>query len=378
MAKVEVAVVMSEVFLRRLTPSFAPYVERHLDFRIISIHRPRRELLGILRSLPVQGLLVEWLPEVTEELLTLGLPTVIVDTDYVYPDTASIDVDDEAIGREAALALLNAGFSQLACVTNGTPYAAQRLAGFQNALPDPVKLHTHEVTAFTHARYSEAFAVPDAALKNWLNDLPLHTGLFAVHDPLGRFICNTAATLGRRIPETLAVIGANNDELVCNLSYPLLSSVAIPWGRVSMAAVQAMLALLDGEPAPTTPQLIAPGSVVLRHSANFLAVPDDLLRRAMNYLTEHLGDPINVTTMCAALHCARRTLERSFRTYYQTTPWEMLCRLRVQRAKLILTQTHHPIGRVAEMVGFNDAERFAVVFKRLEGLPPSQFRKQNV
>ena len=84
MAK-QVAIVMTEVFLRRLTPSLVPFVRRQHDFRILSIHRPIEELRALLSELNPSGLITEWLPNVTEALLELGLPTVIADTDIQYP-----------------------------------------------------------------------------------------------------------------------------------------------------------------------------------------------------------------------------------------------------------------------------------------------------
>ena len=89
-----VAIVMTEVFLRRLTPSLIPFVRRQHDFRILSIHRPIDELQELLTELNPSGLITEWLPDVTEALLELGLPTVIADTDFQYPGVTSIDVDD--------------------------------------------------------------------------------------------------------------------------------------------------------------------------------------------------------------------------------------------------------------------------------------------
>ena len=88
----QIAIVMSEVFLRRLTPALMPFVRREHDFRIVSIHRPINKLLDLLRELNPRGLITEWLPEVTEAMLKLDLPTVIAGTDYSYPGVVSIDV----------------------------------------------------------------------------------------------------------------------------------------------------------------------------------------------------------------------------------------------------------------------------------------------
>ena len=374
MAK-QVAIVMTEVFLRRLTPSLIPFVRRQHDFRIVSIHRPIEELRDLLTRLKPSALITEWLPEVTEALLELGLPTVIADTDRQYPGVTSIDVDDWQVGAEAARAFAQAGYRSFACLGNLTPYSKQRIEGFQDELGAQVAFSTHQEDAFNEARYSEDFVQPRPALRKWLQSLPKPVGIFAVHDPLGRFLCGACRQMGFRVPEEVAVIGANNDELVCGLSYPMLSSVSIPWDTIGETVGEALAALLSGKGISPEPIRVPPGGVVLRHSANHLAVEDPVLRRVMSYLSERIQDPITVESLCLELRIARRGLEKKFREYYHCTPWQMLCQLRVTRAKQLLSETNHPISMISELCGFNDPERMAVVFKRIEGMPPSALRK---
>ena len=350
-----------------------PFVRREQDFRIVSIHRPINELLDLLRELNPRGLITEWLPEVTEAMLKLDLPTVIADTDFSYPGVVSIDVDDRAVGAAAAEAFLQAGFRSFACLGNGSPYSEQRIDGFLQAVDFPVSVHTE--TAFEDARYSEYFVEPSASLRAWLESLPKPVGIFAVHDPLGRFLCSSCLQLGIAVPEQAAVIGANNDELVCGLSHPMLSSVAIPWDTIGALVGESMQALLAKKKLSSEPVLVTPSGVLMRHSANYLAVDDPHLRRAMSYLSERVQDSISIGQMCDELRIARRSLERKFKEFYRCTPWEMLCRLRIARAKQLLAQTNHPIGMISDLCGFNDAERMAAVFKRVAGEPPSSFRK---
>jgi LacI family transcriptional regulator len=372
----QVAIVMTEVFLRRLTPSLTPFVRRQHDFRILSIRRPVDELKALLTELNPCALITEWLPEVTEELLELGIPTVIAATDDQYPGVTSIDVNDWQVGAEAARAFAQAGYQSFACLGNATHYSDQRIEGFRRELGNSAQVSIHQEEAFNEVRYSEDFAQPCEALHSWLESLPKPVGIFAVHDPLGRFLCGVSREMGLRIPEEVAVIGANNDDLVCGLSYPMLSSVSIPWDTIGEAVGEAVRSLLSGDPSPTEPILVPSGGVVLRHSANHLAVEDPTLRRAMTYFSEHIQEPITIEILCNDLRIARRGLEQKFREYFHCTPWEMLCKLRVTRAKQLLTETNHPISIISELSGFNDPERMAVVFKRVEGIPPSSFRKR--
>ena len=374
-----IAIVMSEVFLRRLTPSLTPFARKMQDYRVLSIHRSIDELGPMLRDLQPNGLITEWLPEKTDQLLQLKLniPTIVVATDQIIPSALSADVDDWAVGREAAETFSFTGFRSLACLGNGTPYSDQRIEGFKKAFSNTeLPFSVYIENGFEDTRYSESFHRPSMEMNNWLELLPKPVGIFAVHDPLGRFLCSACTQLGLEIPTDVSVIGANNDPLVCGLTYPMLSSVSIPWDTLGEQVATAMERMIAGEKLQTEePILVQPSGVILRHSANHLALEDPLLRRAMSFLNERMQAQISIGILCEELNIPRRTLERKFKEQFKCTPWEMLCQLRVKKAKQLLAETNHPISMISELAGFNDAERMAVVFKRISGNTPSYFRK---
>ena len=374
-----IAIVMSEVFLRRLTPSLTPFARKMQDYRVLSIHRSIDELGPMLRDLQPNGLITEWLPEKTDQLLQLKLniPTIVVATDQIIPSALSADVDDWAVGREAAETFSFTGFRSLACLGNGTPYSDQRIEGFKKAFSNiELPFSVYIENGFEDTRYSESFHRPSMEMNKWLELLPKPVGIFAVHDPLGRFLCSACTQLGLEIPTDVSVIGANNDPLVCGLTYPMLSSVSIPWDTLGEQVATAMERMIAGEKLQTEePILVQPSGVILRHSANHLALEDPLLRRAMSFLNERMQAQISIGILCEELNIPRRTLERKFKEQFKCTPWEMLCQLRVKKAKQLLAETNHPISMISELAGFNDAERMAVVFKRISGNTPSYFRK---
>jgi LacI family transcriptional regulator len=370
---------MSEVFLRRLTPSLTPFARKMQDYRVLSIHRSIDELGPMLMDLQPSGLITEWLPEKTDQLLQLKLniPTIVVATDQIIPSALSADVDDWAVGREAAETFSFTGFRSLACLGNGTPYSDQRIEGFKKAFSNTeLPFSVYIENGFEDTRYSESFHRPSMEMNKWLELLPKPVGIFAVHDPLGRFLCSACTQLGLEIPTDVSVIGANNDPLVCGLTYPMLSSVSIPWDTLGEQVATAMERMIAGEKLQTEePILVQPSGVILRHSANHLALEDPLLRRAMSFLNERMQAQISIGILCEELNIPRRTLERKFKEQFKCTPWEMLCQLRVKKAKQLLAETNHPISMISELAGFNDAERMAVVFKRISGNTPSYFRK---
>ena len=122
-----IAIIMTEVFLRRLTPSLASFAGRVQDYRILSIHRKVEELEALIDQIKPRGIILERLPNRADELIKLcgKTPTVLLATDDSIPGCVSLDVDDWAVGREAAEAFSYAGLRSLACLGNDTPYSEQ-------------------------------------------------------------------------------------------------------------------------------------------------------------------------------------------------------------------------------------------------------------
>lgn len=370
-----VAVVISEAFLRRLASSLALMARRGTEFRIIDSHHPFSRIRHLVEASKPTVILTEWVPKTTELLQAMGYPMIIAATDHIFPGTVSLDVDDRAIGTMAAEYYLAAGYRSFAFVGVDTPYSHQRFEGFAARLrADRRQTAAHIEKEPRTRHYLEIWQDPSPSLRRWLKALPKPVGVFAAHDPLGRLICEAGRELQLSIPEDLAVIGANNDEMVCPLSNPPLSSITIPWSRIGAEAGNWVEILGKGGRAPKKPLLFAPGGVVPRQSTTLLAVDDPALRRALQHMRDNFDKPLTVEILCDTLRLNRRTLERRFLQFLQATPRDILTRFRLDRARTLLMTTDLPISRIAENCGFGDAERFATTFRHETGTSPSKFR----
>ena len=368
-----VVIVMSEEFIRRITPALVKHMRDSQDFRILNIDRPISELRFYVELYRPKALICEWLPEVTDALLALGIPTVIADTDRVYESAISVNVDDFAVGVTAAKSFQQLGHQHLACIGNELPYSDQRIDGFKSQFSSAVSVYLELDVSI--GNYSEYLLNPRPELVNWLSALPKPVGIFAVHDPLGRFLIGCCQSLDLLVPEQVAIIGANDDELVCSLSHPMLSSVTIPWEKLGDSVLDALQELSSGKPLPQRPYLVPPGPVVSRHSSHYRCISDALMRRCLDFYDAHLEEAINVTALCDELKLSRRQVERKFRAYFQCSPHHMLTRMRIERAKKRLLETQLPIADIAVKSGFTDVARFSAVFRRMEQQSPSQWRR---
>ncbi|MEM0965896.1 MAG: substrate-binding domain-containing protein [Verrucomicrobiota bacterium] len=371
-----IAIVISDVFVRRLAPSLSPLVRQLYDFRIVSIQRSFDEIRDILDGIKPSGVITEWLPDKTEQILDLEYPFVVLATDNVYPDAVSIDVDDIAVGQEAAKYFLRSGGTRFGYLGNELPYSKQRLAGFSRELQ--VKGFTVSDWVepdFSGRRYWEDIREPNGDFLNWIQSLPKPISFFAAHDPLGRFLCEACRKTNIRVPEEISVVGANNDPLVGELSYPPLSSVRIPWGQIGRKAGDAMSALLEGkvhEPSV----LVAPEGIEVRQSSDTVQAEDPVIRKTLRWMKMNHQEPVGIDDLCRDLRLGRRMVERRFSEHLGRTPFWVLSEFRVETAKTLLRKTGEPMSWVAELSGLSDAERLAVVFRRVTGKRPSDFRKQ--
>lgn len=372
-----VAIIMSEVFVRRFAPSLAHFVRRQLDFRILSIHRPLAELKETLESIRPAGLVTEWLPGITDYLIQLGYPTVVADSDDPVLHGAAIDVDDWEVGREAARYFFLCGHRNFGFLGNTLPYSAQRQDGFAEILrSEGFPIFSHTEAEPIGKRYLEDLRDPSEELFKWLDSLPKPVAVFAAHDPLGRHLCEACRERRIRVPDEVSVVGANDDPLVGALSFPSLSSVQIPWDRIGLAIGEAMTRLLENPDLEIAPQRLSPGGVEVRQSSDTFRVEDPMLRRALGWLNQHHRERVGIADLCRSLRISRRSLERRFTEYLRKTPHQALSEMRVETARRLLVETNEPMPLVAELSGFGDAERLSVVFRRVTGRRPSDFRKR--
>ena len=226
-------------------------------------------------------------------------------------------------------------------------------------------------------KYIEHWHEAEVELVDWLKALPKPIGIFAAHDPSGRLLAETCRSESIRIPEEVAIVGANNDNHVCGMTYPPLSSIEIPWDHIGYETALLMERLME-DPASVSnePVLIPPTRVVPRRSSDFLSVANPMLARALEYIHEHACNGINAKELVDQLRIPRRTLERTFRKILGRSIHEEIIRTRLDHAKELLARPDLSIDQVAEYSGFGRNERFSVNFRQWEGTTPREYRQR--
>ena len=369
-----IAVVQSSVNVRRLTPGLAPFAGMGYDFWIIDLYRQPDLLLASLREWQPSAIVTEWMPGLTEALVGLGCPVILVPSDEPVAGVFSVDIDDVAIGRLAAEHLIARGYQNFAFVGRGDAhYAKQRLEGFRSVVGE-VPVYWEEFRDWR--QYDEYWRDPDEDMVGWLAARATPLGIFTAHDPTGRHVLEAAAQAGLEVPFAVGVISANDDETVCEMARPALSSIRLPWRRLAAEVVQMIEAIWAGKP-PHSPVLVQPLEIVARGSSSYEAVGDPVVRRAMQYLVEQISTIVSVEEWAVKTGVSRRVMERRFQVSLGRSPLAMIQHERIERAKNLLTTTDLAVAIIAERCGFQSNERLTVNFRASAGVPPATYRRDS-
>ncbi|HEY5551355.1 MAG TPA: substrate-binding domain-containing protein [Opitutaceae bacterium] len=375
--RTHVAIVLSSTNIRRLSVGMQHYTQGTRDYWLIDANRPLDELLDVVRQWHPAGLITQWDPGRAEALVELGYPTVVTTADVTLPGIGSVDVDDVAVGTTAARHLLDIGLRYFAFLGNGTPYSKQRLDGFRTELRSAQADCSTLTLNPTRRRQSvEYWRDADADLHEWMLALPKPVGLFAVHDPYGRIVAEVCRDNQIPVPEQVAIVSADNDELICGLTHPPLSSVSISWEKIGFETARIMEQMLATNEVPAAPVLIPPEGVVPRLSSDILAVESPRLQAALRTIRERACAGLTVKELLRNIPISRRTLEEHFQRHLHRSPRDEIIRVRLQQARALLSRTDLSMALIAERCGFGNAERLSVIFRQLEGCTPTSYRNR--
>ena len=289
----------------------------------------------------------------------------------------SVTVDQCLIGRLAAEHLLDRGFRRFGYYgLKNTLFSDRRREGFVGRIQEAGgDCSVFEVPNYTNRRYPWHKWLKK--LQTWLKALEKPVGIMAVHDPRASIVVDTCLEMELRVPEDVAVVGVENNEIVCRYASVPLTSVAPDYRRLGHEAAEMLDRLMLGQEVDHKPVFIPPGPVVERKSTEIMAIDDPYVAKAVAYLQENYADDITIHDLESIDDISRRNLERRFRKYLGRTPHQFLSRIRVEEAKKHLA-SNEPLRleQIARRCGFTDTRHLRMTFRRLAGISPAEYRRQ--
>lgn len=303
-----------------------------------------------------------------------GAPAVELRATKLKHDLPFVGVDNQALGHMVAEHLLERGFRQFGVYEIDTEdYFEQRRENFVVTL--------HEAGYGCHVYHAPRKRERPAQwerqqddLAGWLEGLPKPVGLLACTDQLGFWLLDACHRAGVSVPEEAAVVGVENDESLCTMSSPPLSSVQFNGRRIGYEAAALLGRMIQGEPAPRQQTLLKPLGIVTRQSSDVVAIEDKDLAAALRFIRRHACGDITVDDVLRAVPVSRSVLERRMRRVLGRTPKTEINRVRLNRVRQLLTETDLPLAAVARKAGFRHPQYMAAVFKQEFGQSPGAYR----
>jgi LacI family transcriptional regulator len=282
----------------------------------------------------------------------------------------SVINDNVAVGELAARYLLDRGFRRFAFHGDaGRYYSDQRLAGFARVL-------AQRGASLSVSPHAGVGSDRDGVVVDWVGSLPSKTGVFVCHDSAAHALVRLALRCGRRVPEDLAVLGTDNDQLICETGPVPISSIATASEKIGFEAAAMLHRLLTGRGEKLdAPRCVQPLGVVTRQSSDVLAVDDPYVAAAMRYIRDHLAQRFGVDDLVAALPISRRFLETLFRRTLGRSPGEEIRRQRMDRACELLRTTDLSISDIGRACGFRDTALFSHAFRQSMQTTPTAYRR---
>jgi LacI family transcriptional regulator len=213
------------------------------------------------------------------------------------------------------------------------------------------------------------------SLATWLDSLPKPVGLMACNDMRAQQVLAVCSEHGVAVPETVAVIGVDNDEVRCELASPSLSSIDPNAYRIGYEAAGLLHRLIRGQRKSPQTVVVDPAGVVRRRSTDVLAFVEPGIGEAVRYIQEHACKRLSVEKLVAHTGLSRATLDRWFLKNLGCTPCAEITRLQVRRVRELLAMTDLPLKQVARLAGFSHVETMYRVFGRATGQTPAQYRR---
>jgi LacI family transcriptional regulator len=315
--------------------------------------------------------------QIARAVLAAGIPVVDVLGVVKIPGLPLVHTDDSRISALAAEHLLERGFRHFAFFgLAGENWSQHRRDAFEHI----VRPHARSWTVYEtprevhHTKQWEVYADDLAA---WVAALPKPAGLMLCSDQVGAAVLEACRRAGVEVPDQVAVIGVDDDEPLCEVAEPGLSSVWPDHDRVGYEAAALLDRLMRGGDPPAEPQRVPPRGVVTRRSSDVLALDDREAAAAVRLIREHACDPegLTIDEVAAEVAVSRSVLQRRFKAATGRTLHEEMLRVRVGRAKELLSETDLPIATIAERLGFKHQEYMGAVFRKRLGVTPAHYRK---
>ncbi len=308
--------------------------------------------------------------------LKAGIPVILAYDDQEAPKDIPVVISDAAkISNLAADHLMERGFNNFAfCGFDDCPWSLRR----EKFFCESIREKGFDVSVYrTHSKdIKVSWEEEIMALSNWIKNLPFPTGLMACNDDLSRNIVEACRLAFIHVPEQVAVVGVDNDELVCELSDPRLSSVMINFKKAGYEVAKTLDIMMKGEKPHNLKIDALPSHVVVRQSSDIVAIEDQDVADALKFIRKNCSKDINVDNVVQSTCVSRRVLESRFKKTLGRTINNEIRRLRTKHIAKMLLETDLSVANISYSMGFTNHRNISRYFRQVMGISIREYRKK--
>lgn len=376
--KVAVLVDTSSGWGRRLIRGVSNFVKKHESWDIWVEPRGRNETLRLPEDWKGQGVIARVSTRQMAEHLSRKRAKIVNVSTIGIPKFrfAQVSTCESELARVALEHFIDRGIRHLGYVgLRNRAYSLSRQSKFvdkctKSHLPCEVYFPRRNNGAGDRcSNQAESLAV-------WLERLPKPIGILTWGINLGFTVLRVARSCGYYVPDDVAVLSSDDDELLCEVSQPTLSGIITPSEQTGYEAASVLADALNGRQINGIEKRLSPLGVNARSSTDVLAVDDPDVVAAVRFIRSNADKPLQVADVADAVATSRRVLERRFLREFNRSLGEEISRVHLDRAKYLLANTDLPIPKVADASGYGSPEYFYSVFRKHIGCSPLKYRIQ--
>jgi LacI family transcriptional regulator len=382
--RIAVLVESTRAYGRGLLAGIASYVRQHEPWTIYWQERGLRDPPPRwLRGWDGEGVIARVAtPQLARTLRALRVPIVDLYGWLPLGNWPCVRTDNKRVARLAADHLLERGFRHIAfCGFKDVNYSEERLPLFRECIKDAgLPCHVYQYLRFPPTADLAAREQQGVLYRNdlacWLAGLPKPVGILACNDICGQQVLSACRELGLLVPDQVAVLGIDNDDVLCNLSDPPLSSVDLSSTQIGFEAAALLARMLRGRSTSRRTLLLEPRGIVSRRSTDVLAIEDAEIADAVRLIRARACNGLTVAELLESCSLSASSLERRFTQLLGRSPKAEIIRVRLQHVAELLAEPDLSLAAIATRSGFKHPEYLSAIFKKKFGMSPGQYRRR--
>lgn len=336
-----------------------------------------KSFLANLDAAKIDGMILRELPQPFMELLSsFNTPSIVMPYLNEFPEKFinRVITDSKAIAEMVAEYYIDKGFRNFAyCGYDNMFWSEKRKRSFINIL----NKKGYDLFLYSNPDYSDTYKNQDdiEKLAKWLKKLPKPAAMLTCTDDRGLQVLNACRNVEIKVPEEIAIVGVDNDDLVCDLSSVGISSVELATEKAGYQAAEILDKIITNKESKPFTVKVHPKKIITRRSSDISAIEDEEVAAAINFIRDNSRNKICVTDVVNAAACSRRVLEKKFNKLLNKSIAQEIKKFKANKIAELLAETDLSIKQVCQLTGFEDQKHISRYFYREKKITPKKYRQ---